>query len=164
MKFIITGTATLVICSFLFAIYTDMNLYGIKREELRFVCEELSATGSLFQDDMQYSNGLKVFNQTEANKAVAAQIKVLLGLNDSFAPLPTSYWTDIIKYRVYYFDDSNTVYPYLFVDADTSYSCTITEPTVVVTITAGKPRFRFPAMVASVVCKRSASHAWTGRK
>lgn len=136
----------------------DYRLNNYYFKELKYICEEASASGSLFLNNSEYSNGRIVFNQTECDKAIRAQIINLLRLDDSMIPKSNSYWTDTIKYKVYYFDDSNTSYPYLFKDDDTFFTQVITDPTVIVTINAGKARYRIPLFKNTENFIRSAAH------
>ena len=45
---------------------------------------------------------------------------------------------------VYFIDDSTVTFPYLFIDNITGYSKYVFEPTVIVTIKAGRERMRLP--------------------
>lgn len=157
MKSVIIGFATLLISIFVTLSANNLKTYQRYNYDLRFVCEELSATGSLYIDMQAYAEGRLVFNRTEADKAIREQLKELLNTDDALVPTAGSYWQDPIVLKVYYFDDSNTDYMSTrFTDPDTGYSQIILHPTVIVTINAGRGRFFFPLVNAPAI--RSAAH------
>lgn len=158
MKPFIVGFATVLLSVFILVFNQDYRQNNYYCKELKYVAEEASASASLFTNSTDYSNGCIVFNQIEGNKAVKAQIINLLRLDNSLNPLSNSYWTDTISYKVYYFDDSNTSYPFLFKDTDTLFTQVVTDPTVVVTINAGKGRYRIPLFKNTGNFIRSAAH------
>jgi len=126
-----------------FSIYQhDHNAFIRQQEQLKYVADESSASASLFYDTTEYSEGRKVFNRTEGIKALEDILKRNLKLDDFFIPLPNTYWREKIEYKVYFYDESNTTFPFVFTDPTTSYVKTLTEPTVIITVDAGKPRYR----------------------
>lgn len=155
------------ICILLLLMYNVFHQdYGLNErhlQDLKVVCEEASVAGALFVDQTEFKDGRIVFNQQESIKAIEAQIQAMLKLSASLSPTSSSYWIDQIKYQAYFFDDSNTTYPHSFTDTDTGYTTLIKQPTVVVTINAGKARYRLPAFKNANDNIRSSSHVWEGR-
>lgn len=160
MKTVIVGIGTLILSIFVCLCVQDVKTYQRYNQDLRFVCEELSATGTLYNDKNEFSEGRMVFNQVEANKAIKEQLKSMLRTDDSLSPLHNSYWTEQIQLYTYFVDDSNTAFPYLFTDPITGYTKTLTSPAVIVTINAGVGKFSFPAILSPGPSIRSASHEW----
>src|SRR5665648_149469 len=102
MKPIIVGVSIILLCCYVFIFWYDLGEARAKNYELKYVAGEVSVSASLFISDEEFSNGKKVFNQVEGNKAIKHQLKNLLKLDESLNPLPNSYWQDTITYRVYY--------------------------------------------------------------
>lgn len=142
MKPLITGLALIIVFSIFAVFQNDNNTYLRQLEYIKYTADECAATANLYYISKDYHNGKKVFNRDECEKAIRDIIVTNLSLNDDLSPLSQSYWTDKITYNVYYYDDSNTIYPFLFTDSLTGYMSSINKPTVIVTITAGRPRFR----------------------
>lgn len=163
MKPLIIGAAALVLALFCFSFNHDIGLNRHALVDLRTVCEEASVAGTLFYYKDQYATGKIVFNLEESRKAIEAVIISMLELDEELNPVQGSYWHDKVSYKAYFHDDSNTVYPYLFVDPDTGYTHLIKSPTVVVTINAGKARYSLQFFKNGPDNMRSASHTWEGR-
>jgi hypothetical protein len=163
MKSAIVGIATILLSVFVTVFYQDLKQAELRNFELKYVAEELSASASLFINEQEYSRGRIVFDQTEALRAFDHQIKTLLHLDNGFNPLTTSYWTEKVTYRINFYDDSNTAYPYLFTDPDTMFTYVVTEPTVVVTLNTGKARYRISFLDSTDDNIRSAAHEWKNR-
>ena len=163
MKPLFITVSTVLLCVFVMVAVQDMKQNEIQNYKLRYVTEELSVTGTLFFDRYEYSQGRKVFNQVESLEAMEHQIKDLLRLDDDLNPFNDSYWTERVSYEVYFFDDSNTVYPYLFTDDDTLFTFVVTQPACIVTVNAGKGRYRIPMFQNSGDNIRSAAHEWKSR-
>jgi hypothetical protein len=163
MKPMIVGISIILLCCYVFIFWYDLGEARARNYELKYAASEVSVSASLFLNLEEYSNGSKVFNRIEGNKAIDNQLRKLLKLDESLNPLPKSYWQDTISYKVYYFDDSDTVYPHLFKDSYTGFTYTITSPTVIVTINAGRARFRLPAFQGGAPVIRSAAHEWKGQ-
>ncbi len=162
MRDMLFGIAFLLVYTISTVFQQDYNLNQRQLEKVKFVCEEASASASLYHSKTEYAEGREVFDQAEGKKALEDQIKTLLYLDSSFIPTASSYWRDKANYKVYFFDDSNTTYPYVFVDPDTGYTRTITDPTVVVTINTGRPRYRL-SFITLTDTIRSSSHEWISR-
>lgn len=163
MKPFITGVASLLLSLLFYLFLHDYNLNKQALIDLKVVCEEASVAGALFIDEAEYGEGRTVFNQTESIKAIEAIIIAMLELDDDMTPTHNTYWQDQIKYKPYFYDDSNTTYPCLFEDADTGYTVLIKSPTVIVTINAGAGRYSLPMLRTNQDNIRSSSHVWEGR-
>lgn len=143
------------------AFKADYRLMYREDVDLKFYAQEAAAAGAQYFDVTKYGEGQLVFNQEEAKKAIEYMIQKNLKLDSQFRPQKGSYWTDQIKYKAEFFDDSNTTFPYLYSHESTYFTQLLTDPTVVVTIDAGRPRFRLygdpPRML------RVGAHSWEER-
>jgi hypothetical protein len=162
MKPLITGVAIAILFSMFLVFQQDHNRFLRQQEDLKHIADDVAASTAGYCNEDEYSEGRFIFNQAEGNKVLEYQLKSLLHLNDSFVP-QDRYWKDKVSYKVYFFDDSNTTYPHIFVDADTGYTKAITQPTVVVTVNAGKPRYRLPFMPLEDTI-RSGAYEWKERE
>lgn len=165
MKPFLMGVATLIFSLTFYLFIHDYNENKLANNELRIVCEEASVAGSLFIDLEEYSEGRIVFNQGQGDKAIRDIIIKSLKLDESLSPKVNSYWRDPIKYEVYYFDDSNTNFPYYsFKDEliEKDIEIIIKEPQVIVTINAGNGRYTLPFLRNLSDNIRSSSHSWSG--
>ncbi len=171
MKTLIVGVAIAILYSAFLIFQMDNNLYLIKLEELKAVSNECSAA-ALYYDTCEYREGLKVFNREEGNKAIRHLICNNLKLDENFFPKVGSYWTDKVGYNVFYIDDSGFIYEYynngyigresfaygsLYTDPIEGYQKVITEPTVIVTIVAGKPKYRLSLLGLQEICAARSS-------
>ncbi len=163
MKPFIAGTAALLLSIVFYSFLHDFNLNRQALEELKVVCEEASAAGSLFIDDEEYAEGKIVFNQIESVKAIEAVIIASLELDSNMDPSVATYWQKKITYKAYFIDDRATDYPYLYIDSDTGYTTLIKAPTVVVTINGGKGRYALPLLKNGSDNIRSGAHTWEDR-
>lgn len=161
MQFIMT-TAMIILWTITIIFNQDFNMLQEYYHNLKYICEDAAADASLYYDVEEYSLGRKVFNQAEGIKAIENQIRNSMHLDSNFVPMENSYWTEKVSYKVYFYDDSNTVYPYLFQDQDTMYTKAITSPTVIVTINAGPGRFRLP-FIPRYQMIRSSAYEWKQR-
>lgn len=135
-------TIGMVILYVLFLTYqTDNNTFTRQLEHLKYVADECAASASLYYEKEQRSNGYTIYLKDEGIKAIEYILESSLLLDSSLDPLIDSYWLDRVEYDVYFYDNSNTKLPYLYIDTRTNYQKLITEPTVIVTIES-KPRFR----------------------
>lgn len=163
MKPFIFGIAAFLLAITCYCFTHDFNLNKQQLVDLKTVCEEASVAGTLFYFSDGFSSGSITFNQEESTKAIEAIIISMLRLDENMNPTQQSYWADQVSYKVHFFDDSNTTYPYLFVDPDTSYTHLIKSPTVVVTINAGKGRYSLQFLKGGPDNIRSAAHTWEVR-
>ncbi|MGD9677610.1 MAG: hypothetical protein AB7V16_04460 [Vulcanibacillus sp.] len=161
MKAFIIGIA-LFFVFMIFTIYQyDYNFHQEQVYNLKFVAEEVAAGAAQYILIEDFTEGKLIFNQSESIKAVEYILQKNLKLNSNLFPESNSYWQEQINYEIKFFDDSNTAYPYLYEDVNKFITLTITDPTVVITINAGKPRYRLldnPPIVIS-----TAAHEWKGR-
>lgn len=163
MKALIVGAASLILALFCYSFNNDFAVNRQANTNLRVVCEEASVAGTLFIEQTQFSNGKIVFNKDESNKAIEAIISSMLKLDGNFNTTGESYWQDKICHKVYFHDDSNTVYPHLFTDPDTGFIHLVKAPTIIVTINAGKGRYALEFLQNGPDNIRSAAHTWEGR-
>jgi len=178
VKIFIITVAVIVLYSFTVSFTQDYRQAQRNSYRLKYVCEELSATGASFYDLEEYSDGYTIFNTGEGIRAIKEQITSLLSLDSSMTPVENSYWSKDIGYKVYFYDDSGTCKVYangslereeaftygdIHKDDWTLYNTIISDPTVVVTINAGPGRFRLKFMVPLPDVIRSASHEWEAR-
>lgn len=140
----------------------DYNLHQLHSDNIRYVAEEAAAGAAQYFNLSKYADGIFEFNQAESIRAAEYIIKKDLKLNGDFTPIANTYWQDQITYTIEFFDDTNTVYPYLYTSPVANYTETIAEPTVIVTINCGTPRYRVP-FVNPPDAIRLAAHAWKER-
>lgn len=177
MKPLLVGLALIILYSMFIVYQQDNNVFIRQLENLKYVADEAAASGALFFDEAEYSEGRKVYNRTEGNKAIAYMIKNLLRLDNTFTPMADSYWIDTINYDVYYFDDSKIMskysngvlvqeepfeYGFMFEETKANYIKYIDSPTIIVTINAGKPKFRLSFINPTDVI-RSSGYEYLGR-
>jgi hypothetical protein len=159
MKQFIVGLAIAILCTMSLCYTQDRNMHLRQLSKLKFVAEESAAAAAQYFDKVEYSEGRYVFNQVEGIKAAEYVMKYNLNLNDDFTPKSESYWTDKITYKIKFYDDLNTIYPFLY--SDGGIALTIGSPTVIVEINAGKTRYRL--MSSPPIAVRTAAHEWKSR-
>jgi len=175
VKIFIITVAVVILYSFTVVFTQDYRQAQRNSYRLKYVCEELSATGASFFDREEYSEGYTVFDTEEGIKAIREQLISFLSVDSDLAPLDNSYWSKNIEYKVYFYDDSGICKVYAngspereeaFTYGDqhkddwTSYNTVISDPTVIVTINAGPGRFRLIFLDPLPDIIRSASHKW----
>ncbi|WP_240416482.1 hypothetical protein [Paenibacillus periandrae] len=128
--------------------------------KLKYIAEEAAAAATQYHDSIAYSNGSMVFNQSEGIKAAEYVIRKGLNLDNNFIPMPGSYWIDKVTYNIQFFDDSNSSYPILYNHSSGYFSMAIGDPSVVITIMVGKPRY---SIVTPPRLFRTAAHEWKER-
>jgi len=178
VKIFIITVAVVILYSFTVVFTQDYRQAQRNSYRLKYVCEELSATGASFFDREEYSEGYTIFDTGEGIKAIGDQLTNLLSVDSSMTPAANSYWSKNIEYKVYFYDDSGICKVYtngspereeaftygdLHRDDWTSYNIVISDPTVVVTINAGPGRFRLKFLDPLPDITRSASHEWEER-
>lgn len=119
-----------------------------------------------------------MFDTEQGINAIKDQMTSLLSVDRDGNPINNSYWKDTIHYMVYIYNDSLVMkvykdggfisselfsYPHFHEDIWIEYNTVITRPTVVVTINAGDPRFRFNIFSNLSDIIRGASHVWEER-
>ena len=178
MKIFVTALAVIVLYSFTITFTQDYRQAQRNSYRLKYACEELSATAATFYDREQYSEGYTVFDTDQGIEAIKDQITSLLSVDINGNPISDSYWTGILHYMVYFYDDSLVMnvytdgeftdsksfsYPCFHQDQWINYDTVITGPTVVVSINAGVPGFRLKLFGKLSDVIRSASHVWQVR-
>jgi len=178
VKIFIITVAVVILYSFTVVFTQDYRQAQRNSYRLKYVCEELSATGASFFDREEYSDGYTIFNTYEGIGAIKNQLTSLLSVDSSRVPAANSYWSKNIEYKVYFYDDSGICKVYtngnlekeesfnygdLHKDDWTSYNMVISYPTVVVTINAGPGKFRLKFLDLIPDTIRSSSHEWKDR-
>ena len=178
MKVFIITLAVIVLYTFTIIFTQDYRQAQRNSYRVKYACEELSATAATFYDREQYSEGYTVFDTGQGIRSMEDQLTNLLSVDDSGNPIPGSYWSDALHYRVYFYDDllerkeytdgsltgtGSFSYPYSHNDEWTGYNTIITCPTVIVTINAGIGKFRLNFLDSLPNMVRSASHEWEDR-
>ena len=178
MKIFIITVAIVIVYSFTMVFAQDYRQAQRNSYRLKYVCEELSATAASFYDLEDYSEGYTIFNTEEGINAIKDQLINLLSVDSSLTPVGNSYWLEPIMYMVYFYDDSGIckvysngtfereeafTYGSTHEDDWTAYNTVISDPTVVVSITAGPARFRLKLLESLPDIIRSSSHEWEGR-
>jgi len=177
VKIFVIAVAVFILYSFTVVFTQDYRQAQRNSYRLKYVCEELSATGASFFDREEYSEGYTIFNTEEGINVIKDQLTNLLSVDSSMAPVANSYWSKNMQYKVYFYDDSGIckvytngspdreeafTYSDLHKDDWTPYNTVISEPTVVVTINAGPGRFRSKFLDPLPDIIKSASHEWEG--
>src|SRR4030043_1396747 len=149
MKIFIITVAVIILYSFTVVFTQDYRQAQRNSYRLKYVCEELSATGASFFDREEYSEGYTIFNTEEGINAIGDQLTNLLSVDSGMMPVANSYWSKNIEYKVYFYDDSGICKVYINGSPDreeafsygdlhkddwTSYNVVISDPTVVITI------------------------------
>lgn len=184
MKAFIVLTAAFFL-NLLFLIDTqDYNMHERYMLRLKFVSRETAAAAAQLYDAEAYSEGRKVFNRSEGLKAAQYIVENNLKVSNTSwgsqittefghkyegvaTPLEGEYAKEPILITIEFFDDVSADNKfsedddfYIEYDHDQYYQI-ITEPSVAVTINAGKPRYRlFPGYND---CVRSAIYEWKER-
>jgi len=146
VKVFIITVAVIILYSFTICFTQDYRQAQRNSYRLKYVCEELSATGASFYDLEEYSDGFTMFNTGEG---------IVYFYDDS----------GICKIYANGSLEREEAFTYgdMHKDDWTSYNAVISDPTVVVTINAGPGRFRFKFLNPLPDIVRSASHEWEDR-
>lgn len=161
MKSLIIGIAIFFISMTFTVFQQDYNLHQQHLYNLKFTAQEASAAAAQYIVNDYYKEGMLVFNQSEGTKAAEYIIQKQLKVDENLLPLAGSYWRNQVNYQLEFFDDSNSTFPFLYTHYTNSFTLTIREPTVIVTIDAGKPRYRIFTDLPNSI--RVAAHEWKGR-
>ena len=179
MKVFIVTLAVVILYTFTIVFNQDYRQAQRATIGVKYVCEELSATGSLFYDVEQFGDGLTVYNTEQSMVAIRDQITHLISFDSVRNPIPGSYWTDQMNYIVYFYDDllerkiyingdlsssEDFTYPYSHLDLWTNYNYIVNDPVVIVTINAGIPKYRYPFLNEIPDIVRSSSHVLDDRQ
>ncbi|QSX04913.1 hypothetical protein JYG23_09435 [Sedimentibacter sp. zth1] len=181
MKPFIVGLALCILLLFLIVFQTDNYNCRLESQNLKYCADEASASASLFFDNISVENandftsGYKIFDEKEGIIAIERVIQVYLKTDSSLLPTLKSYWEDKINYTVYFFDDdlicnvyTNGIktdsfmfnYPFLYTDELLYYNKTIAKPIVIVTINAGKSRYRLN-FISQITIVRSSGYEYS---
>jgi len=159
MKPFIIGLATFFLCLIGLVWHQDDILFQHQIHRLKWVAEEAAAAAAQYYDYEEYSQGRKIFNRVEGQKAAEYIIKDMLKLDEFFNPGPYSYWTDTISYEIFFYDDADLATgPIIYTDSDNFFTLAIGEPTVIVKINAGHGRYR--TLPNPPIAIRTAAHEW----
>ena len=174
MKPLLVGVALIIIIMIMLVFQVDNYNYRLESIFLKYCSDEASNSASLFYDESNYKDGYKVFNEKEGIKSIENVIKNYLKTDNLLIPLKNSYWSDKIQYTVYFFNDNltcniykngiwsktfNFSYPYMYVDEELKYNKSISKACVIVTINAGKTRYRL-SFLEKPVCIRSSGYEY----
>jgi len=178
VKVFIITLAVVILYTFTIIFTQDYRQAQRNSYRVKYVCEELSASGATFYDRQWYAEGYTVFNTEQGMRAIEDQLFSLLSVDGGGNPVPGSYWSDALHYMVYFYDDllerkeytdGNLTgsdffsYPYSHNDKWTGYNTIVTCPTVIVTINASIGKFRLDFLDSLPDIIRSASHEWENR-
>lgn len=174
MKELIVTTGIAILFVMFLVFQADNNRYVSHYENLKYITDDLSNIGALYYNEEQYAEGKIVFQYDVSNEAILTLAKERMKLGDNFIPLELSYWSEKIVITTYYFDDSKNCkvykngtlsdsysfdYSFLYQDMETNYHHYISNPTVIVTINAGRGRYNLKIdNIPSVI--RSSSYEW----
>lgn len=161
MKVFIVSAAVIVLYTTFIVFVHDYNMHQRYTYRLKFVAEEAAAGAAQYIQMNPYGNGQVLFNRSESRKAADYLIRTNMELNDNRFPYAESYWTERVSYELEFFDDANTTFPYTYESDDGSLTVTLIDPSVVVTINAGKPRYTILSDLPNMV--RTAAHTWKER-
>jgi len=161
MKSFIIGLAMFLLSIGFTVFQHDYHLHQQHTYHLKFTAKEAAAAACQYFIASEYAEGRFVFNRQEGIKAAEYIIKSHLKLDNHFFPQDNSYWREQITYTIQFFDDANTTFPDIYQHEEGNFTLTITDPTVIITIDAGKPRYRLLDNPPNVI--RTAAHEWKGR-
>lgn len=167
MKWFLIGGAMFILCLSFTIFQNEYDRHHLEAEHVKFTAQEAAAAAAQYFVDTEYAEGRYVFNQAQGILAAEHIIKNDLELNDKFEPLPGSYWTEKVTYTIEFFDDKTitnmgtcTGYPCLYTHPTTDFVLTITQPTVIVTIYAGKARYTTLGLFEQPQVYRTGAHEW----
>lgn len=174
MKPLIAGISLIIIILIMLVFQADNYNYRLQSNFLKFCADEASNSASLFYDEDKFRSGQKIFNEEEGIKSIENVIKNYLKTDNTLSPLKESYWTDNISYTAYFFNDNllcsvyengiktdsfNFTYPYLYDDIQLHYKKSVAKASVIVTINAGKVRYRLN-FSSKPICIRSSGYEY----
>ena len=157
MKPLISGIAIIIIVLIMLVFQIDNYNYRLQSNFLKNCVDEASNSAMLFYDENEFKDGKKIFDEVDGIKSIEHVIQSYLKADISLVPKKESYWTDKISYTVYFFNDNLTcniyengiktnkfdfTYPYLYTDEELNYKKSVGKATIIVTINAGKVRYR----------------------
>ena len=93
MKIFIITIAVVILYSFTVVFTQDYRQAQTNSYRLKYVCEELSATGASFYDLEDYLKGYTIFNTEEGIGAIKDQLTNFLSVDSGLTPEDNSYWS-----------------------------------------------------------------------
>lgn len=162
MKTFLMGAAMVLLFTLFLYFQEDHDRFQRYDFRAKYAAEEAAAAAAQYIQNDQYGEGKLVFNQEEAIKAAEYMLKTHLSLDNQFKPIPGTYWLDQMSYKIEFFDESNTTFPKLYEHESNYFTMVITDPTVVITVNLGRPRYRVVFKNAPPVF-RTAAHTWKER-
>ncbi len=157
MKGVLITAAMAIVLSIFTVFQFDNDTFSRQQELLKYAADDCSEVAVLYYDPDRYAEGIKIFNKEEGNRAIAFILRDNLNLNEDLTS-NNPYLKGEFKYYTYYFDGNGRIsvydgdrlinqendieYPHLFQEDTTGFQEIIYEPTVIVTIDAGKFDFR----------------------
>lgn len=174
MKPLISGIAIIIIILFMLVFQVDNYNFRLQSNFLKHCADEASNSALLFYDENEFKNGKKIFKESDGIKVIEHVIQSYLKTDSGLAPLNESYWTDRISYTAYFFNDDLTCnvykngiktetfnfnYPYRYTDEEMSYIKSVAKASIIVTINAGKVRYRL-TFSAKPICIRSSGYEY----
>ena len=152
----VINSIVLVIYLMMF-IYTQQNYeWDILRNLLKDANNFAVHDAAQEIDDDEKSRGMIVFRKSEARSTYEDTLKLNLGLNHLFEPVPGSRLKDRVQILEFVlFDDSSHTFPFLYENDTYKITQLIERPAVLAVIQTDHPRFlgnfiQDPIMVTSV--------------
>lgn len=146
MKEFIVGLGISILFILTLAYQFDTHLHQEFKVRLKMAAEEAAAAGAQYFDRERYGDGYYVFDEAESNKAVKHFIQSYLKLNEDLTPTEMTYWNQSgsIKYEVTFVDSDDTTFPitYKVTHFGIEQEHILFGPSVIVTINAGKARYK----------------------
>ena len=154
MKSILTGFAFIILFTGFHLFQVDQDCFIRAQEEVKVLCDDISAAGVLFFEEDAFSNGKKIYNQTQAENVISTLIQKNMKLEPNLHPSPGTYWEEPVEYWTYYIDESGFittrkngllvsrvafVMGSVFTEPQTQYMKLISEPTLIATIKTKYP-------------------------
>lgn len=156
MKTLIISAGLLAIWLMFSNFQTENNKYIRFQEDVKYQVDELANVGAMSFEEEDYSKGFFVFKYNENINNIEQVLKLNLNLDASLTPKNNSFFSKKVNYYVYYFDDSKIArkykngalietfsydYGYEFTESLNGYKHKINNPSVVVTLDIGEPKF-----------------------
>lgn len=174
MKEYIIGLPLILILVIFLAFQFDNDQFVQMQEFHKRVADDCADAASLYYDEEEFSEGIKIFKKDEGNKAIAYILKESLNLKGDLTA-QTPYLKDTYTYYTYYFDGDGTLsqykektlidqkkieYPYNFREERTGYEKKINFATVIVTVDAGKFDYRLAFINKPRLIRTSGYEYW----
>lgn len=142
MKAFISGLAIIILLIFILIYQSDTYYYRLECQNLKYCCEEASNTATLYYN--LDKNDKKIFDEQEGIRAIEKTIQNYI--KDKNADYIAYFFDDDLQCSVYKngtkTEEFTFTYPYLYTDSQMLYKKTVASPTIIVTINAGKFKYR----------------------